>query len=137
MRSVKNSPGRPSFRPTENRRLARLLASRGIRQDRIAHIIGISPKTLRKHLRRELTLGAIEANLAVLNAVHKMARSGKPKHLAAAIFWAKSRCAFKPIYSPPNQLYIYRREKPSAILSVSTPFNPPSPGLRPKREVQA
>jgi hypothetical protein len=109
-------PGRPAFQPTSNhRRLARFLAAKGIPQDRIALIIGISPKTLRKHLRRELTLGSIEANLAVLQALHKMACSGKRKHLAAAIFWAKSRCGFQADYSPHNQLYLYRREKPLAL----------------------
>ena len=132
--------GRPSFRPTEkDRKLAHLLASCGIPQDEIAEsmsgssqtggpetmsealkpearkTVGISPKTLRKHLRRELTLGGIEANLSVLNALHKMARSGRRKHIAAAIFWAKSRCGFQPIYSPSNQLYIYRREIPRSL----------------------
>ncbi len=104
--------GRPLFHPTEkDRKLAHLLASRGIPQDEIAETVGISPKTLRKHFRRELTLGGIEANMSVLYALHKMARSGRRKHLAAAIFWAKARCGFQPIYSPSNQLYIYRREK--------------------------
>jgi hypothetical protein len=57
----KTRPGRPSFHPTENhRRLARFLAAKGIPQDRIARIIGISPKTLRKHLRRELTLALLK-----------------------------------------------------------------------------
>ena len=105
-------PGRPSFCPTPNhRKLARFLASRGIPQDRIALVVGISPKTLRKHLRRELALGSIEANMAVLQVLHKMARSGKRKHLAAAIFWAKSKCGFSTNYSPPPSIYIYRREK--------------------------
>ncbi len=121
-RKSSNRPGRPSFHPTEkHRKLARLLASRGIPQDTIARFIAISPKTLRKHLRRELTLGGIEANLAVLKALHKMACSGNRQHLAAAIFWAKSRCGFNasspaaaPIYSPSPHIYIYRREKPLA-----------------------
>ena len=121
-RNSTNRPGRPSFRPTEkHRKLTLLLVSRGISQDQIARFIGISPKTLRKHLRRELTLGSIEANLAVLKTLHKMACSGKRKHLAAAIFWAKSRCGFNasspdaaPIYSPSPHIYIYRREKPLA-----------------------
>jgi hypothetical protein len=43
-----------------------------------------------------------------------MACSGKRKHLAAAIFWAKCKCGFQPIYSPPPHIYIYRREKLSA-----------------------
>ncbi len=77
MQPTKTRPGRPSFQPTENhRKLARLLASPGIPQDTIASFIGLSPKTLRKHLCRELTLGGIEANLAVLKALHKMACSG-------------------------------------------------------------
>ncbi len=112
-------PGRPRFQPTAGqRKLARSLASKGIPQDRIAAVVGVSPKTLRKHFRRELTLGSIEANMAVLKVLHKMACSGKRKHLAAAIFWAKCRCGFSaasPIYSPPPSIYIYRREKPLAL----------------------
>ncbi len=104
-------PGRPRFQPTAgHRKLARSLASQGIPQDRIAVFVGVSPKTLRKHLRRELTLGSIEANMAVLMVLHKMACSGKRNHLAATIFWAKSRCGFSaagPIYFPPPSIYIF------------------------------
>ncbi len=99
MQPVKNRPGRPSFQPTEkHRKLARLLASRGIPQDEIASFmsgssqtgspetVGISPETLRKHLRRELTLGGIEANVTVLKALHKMACSGKRNTLPPPSF---------------------------------------------------
>ena len=44
-----------------------------------------------------------------------MACSGKRKHLAAAVFWAKWKCGFQANYSPSKQLYIYRREKPSVL----------------------
>lgn len=109
-------PGRPHFCPTNyHRKLARLLASRGIPQDNIAKVIGISPKTLRKHLRRELSLGSTAANLAVLQALHKMACSGELKYSAAAIFWAKCRCGFQANYSPHAHIHIYRREKPSTL----------------------
>jgi hypothetical protein len=59
--------------------------------------------------------------MAVLQALHKMATSGKRKHLAAAIFWAKSRCGFsanQAINSPPANLYIYRREKPLTLAAA-------------------
>lgn len=126
----KSANGRPAFQATSiHRKLAHLLASRGIPQHEIAGFIGISPKTLRKHLRRELTLGMIEANLAVLKALHKMACSGKRKHLAAAVFWSKCRCGFspavarpsQPALSPASQLHIYRREKPALVALTTCP----------------
>lgn len=65
----------------------------GIRQEEIATLLDITPKTLRKHFRSELDLGAIEANAKVLESLFQMATSGK--NTAATIFWVKTRCGYK------------------------------------------
>jgi len=65
----------------------------GIPQYQIATIFGIAPKTLRKHFRKELTESAIEANFKVADTLFQMATSGR--HVAASIFWAKTRNGFK------------------------------------------
>jgi len=93
-RSTKTSIGRRAFQPTEDDRLkvARMCAY-GIPQFQIATIFGIAPKTLRKHFPKELTESAIEANFKVADTLFKMATSGR--HVAASIFWAKTRNGFK------------------------------------------
>jgi hypothetical protein len=70
---------RPSFRPTrDQRRLVKSLAAIGLLQDQIAKMIGIrSPKTLRKHFRKELTAGVAEAIATVSRAAYEMAVSGR------------------------------------------------------------
>ena len=70
---------RPSFRPTkERRKLVRSLAAIGCKQESIATALGIrSPKTVRKHFRKELLQGMAEANAAVRRVAYEMASSGK------------------------------------------------------------
>jgi hypothetical protein len=82
---------RPKLKPTqEQRSQVKSFAAFGIPHEDIAKVIGIkSPKTLRKHFRQELDLGAIEANARVAQALIKMATSGKCP--AATIFFLKSR----------------------------------------------
>src|SRR3954454_5114682 len=73
-------PGpRPSFQPNKGRRkLVKSLAVLGLRHEDIAIALGIrSPKTLRKHFRKELAGGMAEANAAVTRVAYEMAASGK------------------------------------------------------------
>jgi hypothetical protein len=90
--------GRRPFKPTEDdrARVARM-SSMGFRQEEIAKVFGISPKTLRKHYRQELDASAIEANFQVTETLFKMATSGT--NTAASIFWVKTRC--NPRLDPP------------------------------------
>jgi len=82
------------FEPTEEqRRLVRAMAGFGIRQDDIAAHLEIDPKTLRKHFRRELDRGAVEANAKVAQSLFNMATQGN--NVAAAIFWMKARAGWR------------------------------------------
>jgi hypothetical protein len=82
------------FEPTEEqRRLVRAMAGFGIRQDDIAAHLEIDPKTLRKHFRRELDRGTVEANAKVAQSLFNMATSGN--NVAAAIFWMKARAGWR------------------------------------------
>jgi hypothetical protein len=85
---------RPRFKPTaEHRRMAKSLAALGIAHDQIARKIGLrSPKTLRRHFRRELDAGAAEANAQVAQTLFRMATSGK--FILATIFWMKARAGW-------------------------------------------
>ena len=70
---------RPSFKPTkEQRKLVKSLAAIGMRHDHIAIVIGVrSPKTIRKHFRKELSLGSAEAIATVIRVAYEMATSCK------------------------------------------------------------
>jgi predicted transcriptional regulator len=85
---------RPTFQVTEKlSEKVKMLASVGVRQEEIAKVLDITPKTLRKHFRRELDTGAIEANAEVAQTLYRMATSGT--HPAASIFWVKARCGWR------------------------------------------
>jgi hypothetical protein len=88
---------RPRFKPTEEqKRMVKSMSGVGLPEDDIARTIGargISPKTLRKYFRQELSLGAALAGTKVLNTLFQMATSGEC--VAASIFWAKTRLGWR------------------------------------------
>ena len=82
------------FEPTEEqRRTVRAMAGYGVPQDDIATLLEIDAKTLRKHFRRELDRGAIEATAKVGQSLFRMATEGNS--VAAAIFWMKARAGWR------------------------------------------
>lgn len=82
--------GRKNFDPTEQqRRMAESLAGCGMRQEAIARMMEIDPKTLRKHFRRELDGGADKANAQVAGTAFKMATSGECPLMTK--FWLQTR----------------------------------------------
>ena len=85
---------RPSIAVTERqRRQVKSMVALGLRQEEIATLLEMTPKTLRKHFRSELDKGALEANTEVMRSLFKMATSGK--NTAATIFWVKTRCGLR------------------------------------------
>ena len=84
---------RPRFAPTEEtRRQAKMLAGLGISHDSIAELIGIAPKTLRKHFHRELSRGPTETNAQVTKTLYQTAIGG---NVPACIFWLKNRAGWR------------------------------------------
>src|SRR4051794_19591797 len=57
----------------DQRRLVRGMAAVGVPQEDIATLLEIDAKTLRKHFRRELDCGAIEATTKVAQSLYQMA----------------------------------------------------------------
>jgi hypothetical protein len=99
--------GRPAFKPTETEReTVQAMAAYGIPQDRMVLVIRrprgrgrvlhpISENTLRKHFRDELDTGEVMANSKVAETLYKTAVDRKHRgHVAAAIFWLKSRAGW-------------------------------------------
>jgi len=91
---------RPQFVPTDDqRRMVKSLEAYGLKQEQTANIIGLrSTKTLRKHFRKELTLGGPEANAKVAQTAYQMAISGK--HPSLTMFWLKTRAGWREVQQP-------------------------------------
>jgi len=68
------------------------MAGYGIPEAHIARVLGIDPKTLRKHYRDELDTGHIKANAHIAESLYKAARGG---NVTAMIFWLKTRARWK------------------------------------------
>ena len=119
---------RAPFVPTvEQRRVVKSVAAYGMPQAQIAAMIGLrSEKTLRKHFRNELDLGAAEANGAVAQSLFRMATV--EKRPVAAIFWLKCRAAWRerPASEHRNTAlppFVVSPEKP-ALEPEKAPENP-------------
>ncbi len=83
-----------AFEPTEEqRRTVRAMSGYGVPHDDIATLLEVDPKTLRKHFRRELDRGAVEATAKVAQSLFNMAT--QDKNVAAAIFWMKARAGWR------------------------------------------
>ena len=81
--------GRRAHKPDPaQRRQVEAMAAYGIPEIDIAPVLGIDPKTLRKHYREELDLGETKANAQVAGFLFNSARSG---NVTAQIFWLKTR----------------------------------------------
>ncbi len=75
--------------PTEeNRKKIESYAAVGIPQEDIAKVIGIDPKTMRKHYREVLDVAAVQANAAIGGALYNKAKGGDT---TAMIWWTKAR----------------------------------------------
>lgn len=83
---------RKAHQPTEqSRHMVKSLIGCGIKVEDTAKIIGIDPKTLRKHYPNELEVGHLAANATVAQALFKKATGG---NVVAQIFWLKARAGW-------------------------------------------
>ena len=85
--------GRRAHKPdAAHRRQVEAMAAYGIPADDISRVVGIDPKTLRKHYRDELDLGETKANAQVAGFLFNSARNG---NVTAQIFWLKTRARWR------------------------------------------
>src|SRR4051794_15138789 len=73
--------------------MVKAMSGFGVPHDDIGVLLGIDPKTLRKHFRHELDRGSIEATAKVGQSLFRMATEGN--NVAAAIFWMKARAGWR------------------------------------------
>lgn len=79
-----------------SRRQVEAMAAYGIPEQDIARVVGVDPKTLRKHYREELDLGTTKANAQVAGFLFNSARNG---NVTAQIFWLKTRARWREVPS--------------------------------------
>lgn len=88
--------GRPRHQPDPfHRRQVEAMSGFGVPEADIAGIIGIDPKTLRKHYRLELDQGHTKANMKVAENLFRKATGEGREAVIAAIFWLKTRAGWK------------------------------------------
>jgi hypothetical protein len=68
------------------------MAAYGIPEGDISAVLGVDPKTLRKHYREELDLGETKANAQGAGFLFNSARNG---NVTAQIFWLKTRARWR------------------------------------------
>ena len=87
---------RPSHKPDpQTRRQVEAMAGYGVPESDIAGVVGVSPKTLRKHYRSELDHGHVKANAKVAENLFRKATGEGREAVTAAIFWLKTRAGWK------------------------------------------
>jgi hypothetical protein len=85
--------GRRAHKPDPlQRRQVEAMAAYGIPEFDIARVVGVDPKTLRKHYRDELDLGETKANAQVAGYLYNAAKGG---NVTAQIFWLKTRAKWR------------------------------------------
>ena len=77
------------------RRQVEAMAGYGVPEADIAGVIGIDPKTLRKHYRPELDHGHVKANAKVAENLYRKATGEGREAVIAAIFWLKTRAGWR------------------------------------------
>jgi hypothetical protein len=88
--------GRRAHNPDPSvRRQVEAMAGYGVPESDIAGVIGIDPKTLRKHYRAELDHGHVKANVRVAENLYRKATGEGRESVIAAIFWLKTRAGWR------------------------------------------
>lgn len=96
--------GRPAYQPSDkDRRIAEALAGWAIPQERIARVIGVDPKTLRKHFGDELDVGSARLEAQLAQNLLRIAQGHDRQALIATIFALKARFGWVEASAPPRE----------------------------------
>src|SRR4051794_38743891 len=88
--------GPPRFEPTQSQRqMVEAMAGCGVPEADIAVVIGIAPKTLRKHFRDELDTGHIKVSAKVAGNLYRIATGSGREAVTAAIFSLKVKAGWR------------------------------------------
>jgi hypothetical protein len=113
------------------------MAGWAIPQERIAKIIGIDPKTLRKHFGEELGMGSAKLEGQLAQNLLRIAQGQDRQALIATIFALKARFGWVEASAPPREPELGKKEAAQlAALTAGegTPWEdllkPPDPPAR-------
>ena len=107
--------GRRAHKPDPaQRKQVEAMAAYGIPEINIAAVLGVDPKTLRKHYRDELDTGHVKANSKVAESLYRKAIGDGAQSVTAAIFWMKTRAGWKEtiVQESSGQVYVVRMPAP-------------------------
>jgi hypothetical protein len=98
---TKDKGGRPAHAPDDrSRQMVEVLSGFGIPQDKIADVIGVDGKTLRKHYATELQRGAATVEAKLVGNLLKLAGGSDGTALKAITFALQCRFGWS-LYAPP------------------------------------
>ena len=101
---TKDKGGRPGHAPDDRgRQMVELLSGFGIPQDKIADVIGVDGKTLRKHYATELQRGAATVEAKLVGNLLKLASGSDGTALKAITFALQCRFGWSLYASPPPE----------------------------------
>jgi len=104
--------GRPAFEPSEkDRRIAEAMAGWAIPQERIAKVIGVDAKTLRKHFASELEIGSARLEAQLAQNLLRIAQGHDRQALIATIFALKSRFGWVEAVPPAREPPLGKKER--------------------------
>ena len=90
--------GRPPYEPSpKDRRILEATAGWAMPQERIARVIGIDAKTLRKHFAEELEIGSARLEAQLAQNLLRIAQGQDRQALIATIFALKSRLSYRSV----------------------------------------
>lgn len=132
--------GRPPYEPTDkDRRVVEMMAGWSIPEERIAKVLAIDPKTLRKHFGGELEVGHAKLEAQLAQNLLRIAQGHDRQSLIATIFALKSRFGWVEQQPPAREQPLGKkeamREAAERATTGSGRFAPPPPPPRYRQSV--
>ena len=116
----RNKGGRPPYQRNERTaRQVEAMAGFGIPLAHIAKVVGIAENTMRKYYPDEIELGATKANAKVIESLFRKATGEGQGAVAAAIFWAKTRCGWRETTVQEVSHTIMTKEQRDAVVAAA------------------
>ena len=106
-----NPRGRPAYEPSDkDRRVVEMLAGWSVPNERIAAVLGIDPKTLRKHYREGLDVGYARLEAQLAHNLLRIAQGHDRQALIATIFALKARFGWVEATPPSRDRELGKKE---------------------------
>lgn len=103
--------GRPPYQPSDkDRRVVEMMAGWAIPEERIAKVLTIDPKTLRKHFAEELEVGHAKLEAQLAQNLLRIAQGHDRQSLIATIFALKSRFGWVEQQPPVKEQPLGKKE---------------------------